>query len=540
MKIVSRALLLTLLTPLLAIPAWADFQEGADAYNRGDYQTAMNDWLPLANSGSPEAQNAIGALYDNGLGVMADTAEAFRWYSMAANQNFPMAMRNLGTMYATGRGVPYSLPQAQLWLGRAAAAGDQMAAQRLAALPPAATPNAEPVKTPLSADSTSVAPTTQASSDFGRNNSSANLISALDAKKAIPAAAAPAAPQATAPAPQPAAPQPAAAPAPAPAAAAPATEQPGALTFPRPEPSATTASAAAPAPVQQTSVQQASVAPAPQPQGGNWLLGRWEGPSLGCPPGGGMEFLSGESRSYYQGDIAVRLPATYQVKGDQIIVSNPGIDGSYTYKQTDSNGFVITAAPPTMPASIIGAKYKRCGAAPTAAAAASTNVAAAAPAPAPVKPAAAPAAGTQKTAAASSGWDAFEKGDYQGALAIWKPQADKGDRNLQVLVGSMYDYGQGVTADKKEALKWYLKAAQLGSGRGQYAAGSLLARGETGSRNLVEAYKWLTLASRSLESQIGQVTPAQALQLRDEVARQMSQADISKAQGLVDTFRSQG
>ncbi|TXH34769.1 MAG: sel1 repeat family protein [Rhodospirillaceae bacterium] len=130
MKIVYRAALLTFLTACAASPAWAGFQEGANAYNQGDYQTALNEWLAAANAGDPQAQNAIGALYDHGLGVLEDTAEAFRWYSMAAQQNYPLAMRNLGSMYAAGRGVPYSLQQAQLWLwqsGRGRRSGRRLA-----------------------------------------------------------------------------------------------------------------------------------------------------------------------------------------------------------------------------------------------------------------------------------------------------------------------------------------------------------------------------------------------------------------------------
>ena len=35
----------------LAAPAWADFQAGMDAYNRGDYATALREWRPLAELG---------------------------------------------------------------------------------------------------------------------------------------------------------------------------------------------------------------------------------------------------------------------------------------------------------------------------------------------------------------------------------------------------------------------------------------------------------------------------------------------------------
>lgn len=590
MKIVSRAALLAFLTACVASPAWAGFQEGADAYNQGDYQTALNEWLGLAKAGDAQAQNAVGALYDHGLGVLEDPAEAFRWYSMAAQQNYPLAMRNLGSMYAAGRGVPYSLQQAQLWLGKAAAAGDQVAVDRLAALPPVSNAPVEPVKTPLFPGEQPAAPAAAAAppDGFGANAASANLLSALDSKAmaaasaanqpaaatvnqsaevtpasaSVPPAAASAAAEPvqadTVPA-EPASSEPAKPEIAAPAmssststAESPSQAKP--LVFPRAEPMAKTAETSASIPtaaeaaVAAPSLQQASVS-SPQPQAANWLLGQWQGPSLGCPPDGGMEFIAGETRSYFKGRIAVALKATYVLQGERIVVSNPGAEGSYTYHQISPDSFRIEAAPPVMPASIIGATYKRCGPAAVAMPEAKNT---AVPASTTLSNSNASVSDTStsnasdETATAAkagdvkSGWDAFEKGDYAGALAIWKPQAEKGDANLQLLVGSMYDYGQGVAKDKKEALKWYLMAARQGSGRGQYAAGTLLARGGDGLQsNLVEAYKWLTLASRSLAAQPGQVTPSHALQLRSEIARQMSKGDIAKAESLAGDFHSQ-
>ena len=34
----------------------ADFQTGLDAYDRGDYATALEEWRPLAEQGHAEAQ----------------------------------------------------------------------------------------------------------------------------------------------------------------------------------------------------------------------------------------------------------------------------------------------------------------------------------------------------------------------------------------------------------------------------------------------------------------------------------------------------
>ncbi len=57
------------LTLMLAKPAWADFQAGVDAYERGDYDTALKEWRPLAEQGHAQAQLNLGIMYSQGLGV---------------------------------------------------------------------------------------------------------------------------------------------------------------------------------------------------------------------------------------------------------------------------------------------------------------------------------------------------------------------------------------------------------------------------------------------------------------------------------------
>ena len=40
---------------MLATPVLADVQAGRDAYNRGDYDTALKEWRPLAERGDAQA-----------------------------------------------------------------------------------------------------------------------------------------------------------------------------------------------------------------------------------------------------------------------------------------------------------------------------------------------------------------------------------------------------------------------------------------------------------------------------------------------------
>ena len=74
-----------------APPAWADFQDGVAAYNRGDYATAFREMKPLAEQSFAIAQFNLGILYANGRGVPQDDAEAVKWYRKAAGQGVAIA-----------------------------------------------------------------------------------------------------------------------------------------------------------------------------------------------------------------------------------------------------------------------------------------------------------------------------------------------------------------------------------------------------------------------------------------------------------------
>ena len=58
-----RALLAAVLSLWLTTSAWAGFNEGLAAYQRGDYETAFEEWLALANGGNADAQFNRGIRY---------------------------------------------------------------------------------------------------------------------------------------------------------------------------------------------------------------------------------------------------------------------------------------------------------------------------------------------------------------------------------------------------------------------------------------------------------------------------------------------
>ena len=108
----------------LVAPAWADFQAGMEAYNRGDFKIALREWQPLAEQGDARAQFYFGLLYENGDGVPLDYTKARQWYEKAAAQGDAKAQLYLGLQSSFGQGVPMDVVDAYMWYSLAAGNGN--------------------------------------------------------------------------------------------------------------------------------------------------------------------------------------------------------------------------------------------------------------------------------------------------------------------------------------------------------------------------------------------------------------------------------
>lgn len=101
-KLHSLVLAIILLAGGISVATAQDFDKGLQAYDAGDYQTALQEWLPLAEQGYVAAQNNLGLIYREGLGVPQDYAETAKWYRLAAEQGDVAAQNNLALMYSRG------------------------------------------------------------------------------------------------------------------------------------------------------------------------------------------------------------------------------------------------------------------------------------------------------------------------------------------------------------------------------------------------------------------------------------------------------
>jgi TPR repeat protein len=87
---------------LSSTEGWSsDYQKGLDAALRGDFETALREWKPLAEQGNAAAQHDLGRMYYVGDGVLQDYKTAAEWYALAAMQLAPGSTSN-GRILAWG------------------------------------------------------------------------------------------------------------------------------------------------------------------------------------------------------------------------------------------------------------------------------------------------------------------------------------------------------------------------------------------------------------------------------------------------------
>jgi len=96
-------------------PLAGDFAAGLEAYQRGDYATALAEWTPLAEQGVVEAQYDVGLIHYLGKGVARDLALAHRWFLRAADSGYARAQYRVAEMFESGDGVRQDLVQARVW-----------------------------------------------------------------------------------------------------------------------------------------------------------------------------------------------------------------------------------------------------------------------------------------------------------------------------------------------------------------------------------------------------------------------------------------
>lgn len=66
-----------------------------------------------------------------------------------------------------------------------------------------------------------------------------------------------------------------------------------------------------------------------------------------------------------------------------------------------------------------------------------------------------------------AGLNEYQRGHYASAIHEWRTAAERGDGRSQFALGMMFERGEGIGEDKKEAYKWYRLAADNGESDAQ-------------------------------------------------------------------------
>lgn len=109
-------------------------------------------------------------------------------------------------------------------------------------------------------------------------------------------------------------------------------------------------------------------------------------------------------------------------------------------------------------------------------------------------------------------------------LADVRTLAESGDPGAQYELGTRYHYGDGVTQNDSEAVKWFIRAAEQGHVVSQATLGYFYWVGQGVPRDITKAYFWSVLARAGgdeaskyrIESLSSNMTRAQALAIQQE------------------------
>ena len=105
--------LLGMMLIVISAPALADVKAGVDAWGRGDFATAINEWRGPADAGDADAQFNLAQAYKLGRGVPQDLVQAEKWYKSAADQGHLQANDNYGLILFQNNRREEALPYLQ-------------------------------------------------------------------------------------------------------------------------------------------------------------------------------------------------------------------------------------------------------------------------------------------------------------------------------------------------------------------------------------------------------------------------------------------
>ena len=95
----------------------------------------------------------------------------------------------------------------------------------------------------------------------------------------------------------------------------------------------------------------------------------------------------------------------------------------------------------------------------------------------------------------SQGYSASQAGNYKKAISLWKPLAEQGVSSAQYALAWMYESGQGVPKNDKQASYWYRKSAEQGNIAAQYVLATMYSTGKGVTLSHQQAVNWFLKAA---------------------------------------------
>ena len=97
---------------------------------------------------------------------------------------------------------------------------------------------------------------------------------------------------------------------------------------------------------------------------------------------------------------------------------------------------------------------------------------------------------TVQAAELEDGFQAFKSGNYEQALRLWLPIAEKDNADAQYNLGILYQKGLGVEKNLKTAFIWYKRASANGHSDAMYNLAIMYNKGRVIYRSPKDAIKW--------------------------------------------------
>ena len=114
--------------------------------------------------------------------------------------------------------------------------------------------------------------------------------------------------------------------------------------------------------------------------------------------------------------------------------------------------------------------------------------------------------------------------EYKNAVYWYTMAAKQNDAGAQYSLGVMYAKGRGVKQSYAQAVHWFKQAAERGFVEAQHNLGSMYGNGQGVIRDFVQAHMWFNLAARSGSED--------SVKYRDTVEEKMTQEQVAQAQRL--------